>query len=209
VIVTSRALLHLRGEHDFPVMPLETPGEPATVAAVREAAAVRLFVERAEESAPGFSLDETNVDAVNRLCARLEGVPLAIELAAAHVRVLPPGALLERIGSRLDLLTGPADLPERQRTLRATIDWSYELLDQGERAVFAGLSVFVAGFTLDGAEALFGRAASSEAAEDKATEAADVLELVSASGEREVADRRRRGRDPAAAGADGDRAGAR
>lgn len=181
VMVTSRALLHLRGEHEFPVMPLETPAEPVTADAAMGVAAVRLFVERAEQSVPGFSLDGTNVDAVNELCARLDGVPLAIELAAAHVRVLPPAALLERIGDRLELLTGPADLPERQRTLRATIDWSYDLLDQRERAVFAGLSVFVAGFTLDGAEALFRGESTSEAAEGgAAVEEADVLDLVSA-----------------------------
>src|SRR5512139_599175 len=180
VMVTSRALLHLRGEHEFPVMPLETPAEPVTADAAMGVAAVRLFVERAEQSVPGFSLDETNVDAVNELCARLDGVPLAIELAAAHVRVLPPAALLERIGDRLELLTGPADLPERQRTLRATIDWSYDLLDQRERAVFAGLSVFVAGFTLDGAEALFRGESTSEAEGGVAVEEADVLDLVSA-----------------------------
>jgi predicted ATPase len=182
VMATSRALLRLRGEHEVPVMPLETPAaQPAGVDDVRSTAAVRLFVERAEEASPGFTLDESNAEAVRELCARLEGVPLAIELAAAHIRVLSPAALLDRIGDRLDLPGGPADLPERQRTLRATIDWSYELLDQDERAVFAGLSVFVAGFTLDGAEALFGGKASSEAAEPEGgVEERDVLGLVSA-----------------------------
>jgi predicted ATPase len=101
-------------------------------------------------------VEEANAPAVVKLCRRLEGIPLAIELAAARVRVLPPGALLDRIGVRLDLLIGPSDLPERQRTLRATMDWSYNLLDEQERVLFAALSVFVAGFTLDGAQAVCG-----------------------------------------------------
>jgi predicted ATPase len=158
VIVTSRALLRLRGEHEFPVMPLEVLPAGGSAAAGREldAAAVRLFVERAQEHQPRFTVEEANAQAVIELCSRLEGIPLAIELAAARVRVLPPGALLERIGDRLDLLSGPSDLPERQRTLRATMDWSYNLLDQQERLLFAGLSVFVSGFTLDSAQAVCG-----------------------------------------------------
>jgi predicted ATPase len=158
VIVTSRALLRLRGEHEFAVMPLEVPPVGGSAAAGRglDAAAVRLFVERAQEHQPRFTVQEANAQAVMELCSRLEGIPLAIELAAARVRVLPPGALLERIGDRLDLLRGPSDLPERQRTLRATMDWSYHLLDQRERLLFAGLSVFVSGFTLDSAQAVCG-----------------------------------------------------
>jgi predicted ATPase len=181
VMATSRALLRLRGEHEIQVMPLETPAvKPGGVDDVKGAAAVRLFVERAEAASSGFALDESNAEAIGKLCARLEGVPLAIELAAAHIRVLPPAALLGRIGDRLELPAGPADLPERQRTLRATIDWSYELLDEDERAVFAGLSVFVAGFTLDGAEALFGGEADAEPADPRSAEGRDVLGLVSA-----------------------------
>ena len=155
VLVTSRALLRLRGEHEFPVNPLETPRErdPAVANGALSAAAVRLFVERAQEHQPQFTA-QANAAAVVELCWRLEGIPLAIELAAARIRVLPPGALLERIEDRLDLLSGPADLPERQRTLRATIDWSYDLLDSHERDLFARLSVFVGGFTLESAQAV-------------------------------------------------------
>jgi len=155
VLVTSRALLRLRGEHEFPVGPLEAlrARGPAVANGALSAAAVRLFVERAQEHQPRFTV-EANADAVVELCWRLEGIPLAIELTAARIRVLPPGALLGRIEDRLDLLSGPADLPERQRTLRATIDWSYELLDPPERELFARLSVFVGGFTLDSAQSV-------------------------------------------------------
>jgi predicted ATPase len=156
VIVTSRALLRLRGEHEFAVMPLEVPpegGRPVANGALG-AAAVRLFVERAQDHQPQFAVAEANARAVVELCWRLEGIPLAIELAAARVRVLPPGALLDRIGDRLDLLSGPSDLPERQRTLRATLDWSYQLLNEEERDLFAALSVFVGGFTLESAQAV-------------------------------------------------------
>jgi predicted ATPase len=158
VIVTSRALLRLRGEHEFPVIPLEVPPIAGSAAASvgLDAAAVRLFVERAQEHQASFTVQEANAEAVVKLCQRLEGIPLAIELAAARVRVLPPGALLDRIGDRLDLLSGSSDLPERQRTLRATMDWSYNLLEEEERVLFAELSVFVGGFTLDGAQAVCG-----------------------------------------------------
>lgn len=157
VVVTSRALLRVRGEHEYPVMPLDTPQmtDPETPV-TEDTAAVRLFVERARDSRPGFTLDARNASAVGRLCERLEGIPLAIELAACRIRVLPPQALVDRIGDRLDVPAGPSDLPERQRTLRATIDWSYDLLGEPERRAFAILSVFVAGFTLDGAQALLG-----------------------------------------------------
>lgn len=156
VMVTSRALLHLRGEHEYRVMPLETPPTDGTLkeGQVADAAAVRLFVERAREASPGFSLDAATAGAVAELCSRLEGIPLSIELAAARARVLSPRGLLDRLGDHLDAWSGPADLPARQRTLRATIDWSYDLLDARERDMFAALSVFVAGFTLDGAEAV-------------------------------------------------------
>jgi len=160
VVVTSRALLRLRGEYEFPVTPLEVTPDGTS-----SAPAVRLFVERAEEHEPRFALEETSAPAVAELCARLEGIPLAIELAAARVRVLPSAALLGRIGERLDLLSGPSDLPARQRTLRATLDWSYQLLDPDERRLLAGLSVFVGGFTLDSARAVCGSAATSDVLE--------------------------------------------
>ena len=157
LMVTSRAVLRLRGEHEFAVAPLDVGG------GAFDAPAMRLFVERAQEHQAGFEADEANSPAVAELCSRLDGIPLAIELAAARVRVLPPGALLGRIGERLDLLTGPSDLPERQRTLRATIDWSYNLLEQPERVLFARLSVFAGGFTLDAAEAVCGGEGAGDA----------------------------------------------
>jgi tetratricopeptide (TPR) repeat protein len=117
--------------------------------------AVRLFVERATAVKPDFSVTNESAPAVAEICARLDGLPLAIELAAARVRVLPPKALLKRLGSRLKLLTGGArDLPERQRTLRNTIDWSYGLLEEGEKTLFARLAVFSGGRTLEAIEAV-------------------------------------------------------
>ncbi|MFP3939112.1 MAG: protein kinase domain-containing protein [Thermoanaerobaculia bacterium] len=163
VLATSRELLHLRAEHDFPVAPLGLPPAEAaaTPEALREAPAVALFVGRAQASRPDFRLTEDNARPVAELCRRLEGLPLALELAAARVRTLPPRAMLRRLESRLGLLTGgPRDLPKRQRTLRATLDWSHGLLDAPEQAAFRRLSVFAGGFTLEAAEAVvdpFGR----------------------------------------------------
>lgn len=156
VLVTSRTHLRLRAEHEVVVAPFDTPppfaGDLAPLG-VGELDAVRLFVERARDRKPTFELDSSNVRDVAELCRRLDGIPLAIELVAARVAFMPPDALLGRLGGRLDVLGGAADLPERQRTLRATIDWSYDLLTEDERTCFAALSVFVGGFTLDGAAA--------------------------------------------------------
>lgn len=153
ILVTSRTHLRVRGEHEVPVAPLDIPAAgDADLEAVPRSGAVELFVERARESKPAFELDGSNIGDVAELCCRLDGIPLAIELAAARMSVIPPRVLLDRLGDRLDLLTGAADLPVRQRTLRATIDWSYELLTTRERAYFRALSVFVGGFTLEAAE---------------------------------------------------------
>jgi predicted ATPase len=156
-LVTSRAALRLSGEHIVVVAPLAVP-DPTTVlpaTQLMQYAAVRLFVERAQAVAARFRLTDTNAAAVAAICARLDGLPLAVELAAARIKLLPPQALLKRLGSRLKLLTGGArDLHERQQTLRNTIDWSYELLDAGEQALFARLGVFVGGCTLEAAEAV-------------------------------------------------------
>jgi predicted ATPase len=166
ILVTSRTHLRVRGEHEIPVAPLDIPtAGDADLEAVPRSGAVRLFVERARESKPAFELDGSNVAAVAELCRRLDGVPLAIELAAARMNVVPPGLLLDRLGDRLDLLTGAADLPVRQRTLRATIDWSYELLTTRERAYFRALSVFVGGFTLEAAEVVCATETGSEVLE--------------------------------------------
>jgi predicted ATPase/DNA-binding SARP family transcriptional activator len=138
ILVTSRAVLHVSGEHVFPVAPL------------REAEAVELFVERAQLLEPSFARTQANEHDLVEICRRVDGLPLAIELAAARIRTLSPGVLRERLDERLALLTGgPRDLPARQQTLRETIDWSYDLLDEDERTLLARLSVFPAGATLE------------------------------------------------------------
>ena len=157
VLVTSRTVLRLSGEHEFPVPPLPVP--PAGVgrdpADLRRYASVSLFVERAHAVAPGFELTDENAGAVAEICRRLDGLPLAIELAAARVRLLPPQALAARLDQRFSVLTGGArDLPERQRTLKNTLDWSFGLLSAGEQALFARLGVFAGPFSLPAAEAV-------------------------------------------------------
>jgi predicted ATPase/DNA-binding SARP family transcriptional activator len=138
LLVTSRAVLHLSGEHVFPVAPLD------------DAAALELFEQRARSLHPSFRLTSENESTVRQICARVDRLPLAIELAAARVRTLAPGALLERLAERLGLLTGgPRDAPARQQTLRETLDWSYDLLTDDQRRFLARFSVFPAGATLD------------------------------------------------------------
>jgi predicted ATPase/serine/threonine protein kinase len=157
VVVTSRVVLHIYGEEEFPVAPLPLPGSAVVTSPERlmEYAAVGLFVQRATAVRKDFRLTAENAAAVVELCRRLDGLPLAIELAAARVKLLPPAMLLARLESRLSLLTGGArDLPERHQTLRRTIDWSYELLGAAERKLFARLSVFAGGCTLEAAEAV-------------------------------------------------------
>lgn len=143
VMVTSRACLHIYGEQEFPVAPLE------------ENSAVQLFVQRATAVRPNFAVTPENESAIRDICLRLDGLPLAIELAAARTKLLSPSAILDRLQSRLQLLTGGAlDLPERQQTLRNTIDWSHELLSEGEQALFRRFAVFIGGGTLEAAEAV-------------------------------------------------------
>ena len=157
VLVTSRAALRVYGEHEFPVPPLAVPDlrSMPSVDVVSQYAAVALFVQRAVASKPDFELDQQNASAVIEICARLDGLPLAIELAAARVKVLSPSFMRTRLASRLQLLTGGArDLPQRQQTLRATIDWSYDLLSAGEQKLLRRLSAFAGGCTLEGAEAV-------------------------------------------------------
>ncbi len=157
VVVTSQAALHIYGEHEFPVPPLTLPDlrrlPPLEVLSALPA--IALFVERAQAVKRDFVLTETNAPAVAAICARLDGLPLAIELAAARVKLLSPSAMQARLESSLSLLTGGAcDLPSRQQTLRATIDWSYGLLNSAEQKLFRRLSVFIGGCTLEGVEAV-------------------------------------------------------
>jgi predicted ATPase/class 3 adenylate cyclase len=157
VLVTSRAGLHLRGEQEFTVPPLRLPEAPdlLTVDQLSEYEAVTLFVQRARALDPEFAITEENARVVAQICARLDGLPLAIELAASRIKLLAPSAMLERLEHRLALLTGGArDLPSRQRTLRETIGWSYDLLRPHEQTFFSRLAVFVGGWTIEAADAV-------------------------------------------------------
>jgi predicted ATPase/DNA-binding XRE family transcriptional regulator len=155
VMATSRAPLRVRGEQEYPVEPLALPASTRSPAPgeVLGSPSGRLFVERARATSPTFEIREVNAAAVAAICWRLAGLPLAIELAAARTRFLSPSSLLARLDQALS--AGWAlDLPERQRTMRATLDWSYELLSEKEKALFRRLSIFVGGFTLEAAEAV-------------------------------------------------------
>lgn len=157
VLVTSRAPLQVRGEHEFAVPPLALPDRKRLPAAeiVAQYAAVALFVDRAAAIQPDFTVTDENAPVVAEICVRLDGLPLAIELAAARIRLLPPAAMLARLERRLPLLTGGArDLPARQQTLRGAIAWSYDLLDTGEQALFRRLAVCVGGCTLEAIAAI-------------------------------------------------------
>lgn len=154
VLVTSRAVLRITGEQVFPVPPLSVP-DVASAAAAADSAAIRLFVARARASVPSFALTDGNATAIAQVCRRLDGLPLAIELAAARSAVLPPAALLARLDKRLPVLTGgPRDQPARLQALRDAIAWSHDLLTQTERALFQRMAVFVGGFGLEAAEAV-------------------------------------------------------
>ena len=161
IIVTSRATLHLYGESEFAVPPLTLPAAGADLdpASISRYEAVALFIQRATAVRPDFQVTAANAPAVAEICSRLDGLPLAIELAAARVKLLPPQALLARLGQRLDALeAGSRDLPARQRTLRGAIAWSHDLLDVPARRLFARFSVFVDGASLNAAEAVCGDA---------------------------------------------------
>lgn len=186
VLVTSRIALHINGEHEFPVPPLALPRRkpPPPVEMLSQYAAVQLFIERAQAVKPDFAITNDNVPAIAEICVRLDGLPLAIELAAARVKLLPPQAMLARLSgatgsSSLNLLTGGArDLPARQQTLRAVIAWSYDLLEAGEQALFRRLAIFAGGCTLDAMEAVCN--AHDATAQDAADEPTlDVFEIVS------------------------------
>lgn len=157
ILATSRSPLRIRGEREYPVTPLVLPklGHLPTRDEVSAADAVQLFVERARASAPNFALTQDNAAAVAAICRRLDGLPLALELAAARMRLLSPTELLARIDQALPLLSGGArDLPERQRTMQQTIAWSYQLLNEAEQALFRRLSFFAGGWDAAAAEAV-------------------------------------------------------
>jgi predicted ATPase/DNA-binding CsgD family transcriptional regulator len=165
VLATSRAPLRLRWEQELPVPPLRLPDlqrhEPA--GSLKMVPSVALFIERARAHRPDFELSTENADAVAAICVRLDGLPLAIELAAARVRTMSPQALYERLDTRLDMLAdGLRDLPERQRTLRGAIGWSYSLLSADDRSLFRRLSVFVGGFEEAAAAGVLRRSGPSE-----------------------------------------------
>ena len=156
VLVTSREVLHVRGEQEFAVPPLSLPDPKRLpdLLALSQYEAVALFIQRAQAVRPEFEVTNANAPAVAEICVRLDGLPLAIELAAARIKVLPPQALLARLGQRLVVLTSAArDVPARQQTLRNTIAWSYDLLSAEEQRLFRHLSVFVGGCTLEAVEA--------------------------------------------------------
>ncbi len=158
VVVTSQALLHVYGEHEFLVPSLPAPdlrSVPAAPEGLSRFPAVALFVERAKAVRNDFTITKENAAAIATICARLDGLPLAIELAASRIKLLSPAAMLTRLESSLNLLTGGArDLPLRQQTLRGTMDWSYSLLNLSEQSLFRRLSVFLGGCTLEAVEAV-------------------------------------------------------
>ena len=172
IVATSRTVLGLRAEREYPVPPLPLPADPAAVPLqdLESWPAVALFVDRARAVRPGFALTEGNAAAVAEICRRLEGLPLAIELAAARTRLLDPPALLDRLAASLDALgTGAVDLPERQRTLRATVEWSVGLLEDAERSLLEVAAVFTGGWTVQAAAAVAG------VEEDRALELSEAL----------------------------------
>ena len=157
ILATSREPWRVRGEQEFPLLPLPLPpiDRPVGVEEVQSSPAVALFVERAHAVQPHFALTAENADAVVAICQRLDGLPLAIELAAARIKLLPPAVLLARLEQRLPLLTGGGrDAPARQRTMRDAIAWSYDLLSAEEQALFRRLAVFIGGWSLEAAEAV-------------------------------------------------------
>ena len=157
LLVTSRAQLHVAGEHVYTVSPLAMPSSADDVDRLVQCESVALFSSRARSVRSDFAVTAGNAQPVAAICIALDGLPLAIELAATRVGVLPPAALLERLDSRLRLLKGGArDAPERQRTIRATIDWSYDLLEPQEQRLFVRLAVFAGGCTLESAERICG-----------------------------------------------------
>lgn len=160
LLVTSRAVLNLQGEHSVPVgpLPLPDPAQTMSMKSLAEQPAVALLLARTQAHSPSFQLTAANALELAMICVRLDGLPLALELIAAHLKLFSPRALLQRLDRHLTLhCHGPRDLPDRQQTLGATIDWSYELLDRSEQHLFESLAVFADGWTLEAVEAVCGR----------------------------------------------------
>ena len=158
-VITSREALDIYGEVEFPIAPLASPklSTSITLNQVLDFDSVKLFLDRAQSSSPDFTIDNNNMSAVSMICLHLDGLPLALELAAARIKYFAPQTLMMRLSSRLDILKdGPRDFPSRQRTLRATLRWSYDLLDGDEKQFFARLSVFRSGFAMESIEAVCG-----------------------------------------------------
>ncbi|HEY8188303.1 MAG TPA: winged helix-turn-helix domain-containing protein [Pyrinomonadaceae bacterium] len=176
IVVTSRAHLRLSVDHEFIVSPLAVPTrtsfvETKSIDDLLRFPAVQLFLARARSAKPGFVLTDENAVTIAEICFRLDGLPLAIELAAARTKMISPDAILARLKNQLALLTGgPRDVPIRQQTMRGTISWSFDLLEREEKLLFAQLAVFVGGFTLEGAEAICGK--------QNGVVALDVLEVL-------------------------------
>jgi predicted ATPase len=180
LLVTSREPLRVRDERVVPVLPLALPATSPLpdLATLAQVPAVALFVERVREVQPAFALTAANAQAIAEICRRLDGLPLALELAAARSTVLPPEALLARLVHRLPLLThGARDVPQRQQTLRNTIAWSYDLLDESDKALFRRLSVFAGGFTLEAVQAVCVLDAASTVSSPEADEGAVLEQL--------------------------------
>jgi predicted ATPase len=162
-LITSRVALRVRGEREFAVPPLDTPelARLPTPEDLTRYAAIALFVRRAQAVKPTFEVTPVLAPTIAAICARLDGIPLALELAAARIKLLTPQALLARLDSSLALLTdGAADLPERQQTMRRAIEWSYDLLSDSEQRLFRQLAIFAGGWTLEAAEAICGKSAA-------------------------------------------------
>lgn len=155
ILITSRVHLHLYGERRFIVQPFELPGSEAALDELSQNDAVTLFTDRAQAVRPDFRLTTENASSIAQICSRLDGLPLALELAAAHIGILPPQTLLAHLENRLSILTdGPCDVPRRQQNLRDAIAWSYDLLSQGEKTLFERLSIFRGGGTLESVQSV-------------------------------------------------------
>ncbi|HEV2065487.1 MAG TPA: tetratricopeptide repeat protein [Thermomicrobiales bacterium] len=183
-LVTSRMPLHIQGEQEFPVPPLDLPdfNSPMGLREVAENDAVALFVQRAKATTPEFELTRRNAETVAAICSRLDGLPLAIELAAARIRIFTPESLLARLNDRLAVLTGgPRDMPSRQRTMRSAIQWSYDLLSREEQVVFQRLAIFSGSFSLGAATEILDFPVGSTSASPDAPyspDSPDVLECL-------------------------------